>query len=532
VESEQQRNTMEKEQPTQDTHHPDTIAPEDTSRHDVGEPPVVEEVVDVLDEMASIVLGLMTRARMPWLLRYHKRSVVLAVFSFISGCISIGLMTAIAVVTHSPFIFPSLGPTAFLFFYRPSAPAASPRNTILGHTIGACVGYLCLVITNLTVAGPVAGPALSTGLTWPRILAAALSLGLTAGLMILFRTPHPPAGATTLIVSLGILTQPWQLLVLMAAVVVLTLQAIAINRLAGVPYPLWSPLRPPGRDMRLVERTTQRPQKKRRDRRETFNVSPLVPEARPIALEAAHVYLEHTRPWFIGLLVHGSALKGGVIRGCSDIDFQLYLEDSAFEQGGNLPLDLCLAIHKDLSRINPAPFQYIQCYALPEHVKEPEKGDVRPIPGTYHLLLGTLPVPEATPEQVREKAARSLQELQPRLLAITNELLHYGGDRLARQVRLLCTDVWPALYNVLTCRADNPLEVWKLPKEAAIALLPEDESPGREIRAFYECVKGYYLRESSVEAALGVIEQGVRFLRAAKYWYEMTLTERGREDEA
>ena len=36
--------------------------------------------------------------------------------------------------------------------------------------------------------------------------------------------------------------QPWQLVFLMGAVVLLTLQAIAINRLAGIPYPLWNPV--------------------------------------------------------------------------------------------------------------------------------------------------------------------------------------------------------------------------------------------------------------------------------------------------
>jgi len=45
-----------------------------------------------------------------------------------------------------------------------------------------------------------------------------------------------------LIISLGVLREPWQLGVLMLAVGMLTLQAIVINRAAGVPYPLWSPL--------------------------------------------------------------------------------------------------------------------------------------------------------------------------------------------------------------------------------------------------------------------------------------------------
>jgi len=189
--------------------------------------------------MSHIVHGLLTRARLPWLTQHYARTPVLAIFSFINGCISIGLMAALALITGSPFIFPSLGPTAFLFFYTPLAPAASPRNTLVGQTIGVLAGYFSLLVTGLTAAGP----ALAVGVTWPRVIAAALSLGLTSGLMVLFKSPHPPAGATTLIISLGILTKPWQLLLLLAAVVLLTLQALAINRLAGIPYPLWNPLK-------------------------------------------------------------------------------------------------------------------------------------------------------------------------------------------------------------------------------------------------------------------------------------------------
>jgi CBS-domain-containing membrane protein len=86
-----------------------------------------------------------------------------------------------------------------------------------------------------------AAPALSTGVTGSRVGAAALSLGLTSGAMVWARVPHPPAGATTLIVSLGILREPEQMAVLMLAVVLLVLQAFAINRLAGIPYPVWRP---------------------------------------------------------------------------------------------------------------------------------------------------------------------------------------------------------------------------------------------------------------------------------------------------
>jgi CBS domain-containing membrane protein len=188
-------------------------------------------------EMSDIVRGLFERTRLPWLLQRHARIPVLALFSFINGCISIGIMSALAAFTRSPFIFPSLGPTAFLFFYTPRAPSASPRNTIIGHAVGVLAGYFSLAVMGLTAAGP----ALAVGVSWQRIIAAALSLGLTAGVMVLLKSPHPPAGATTLIISLGILTKPIQLVLLMVAVVLLTLQAFIINRLAGIDYPLWNP---------------------------------------------------------------------------------------------------------------------------------------------------------------------------------------------------------------------------------------------------------------------------------------------------
>lgn len=50
---------------------------------------------------------------------------------------------------------------------------------------------------------------------------------------------HAPAAATTLIVSLGILTTPPQLLALMLAVIVLAYQGVGINRLAKLDVPLW-----------------------------------------------------------------------------------------------------------------------------------------------------------------------------------------------------------------------------------------------------------------------------------------------------
>jgi CBS-domain-containing membrane protein len=188
-------------------------------------------------DMAAIVFGLARRMRLPALTQRHSSTLILGLFAFVNGVIAIGLMSLAALITGQPFIFPSLGPTAFLLFYTPMLPSASPRNTFFGHLIGALAGYLALVAFGLTNAPP----ALATSVTSARVGAAALSLGLTSGAMVWARVPHPPAGATTLIVSLGILRKPDQIAVLMLAVVLLIIQGFVINRLAGIDYPAWSP---------------------------------------------------------------------------------------------------------------------------------------------------------------------------------------------------------------------------------------------------------------------------------------------------
>jgi hypothetical protein len=169
-------------------------------------------------------------------IRTARLARIWALFMFVNGFISIGILCGLAMVFRTPFIFPSLGATAFLVFFTPTTPAASPRNALCGHAIGIVCGYVALWVTGLQHAGP----AMVTELGWTRILAAALSLATTGALMIRMNVPHPPAAATTLIVSLGLVSRPAYLVVLEAAVALLVVQAIIINRLTGVRYPLWA----------------------------------------------------------------------------------------------------------------------------------------------------------------------------------------------------------------------------------------------------------------------------------------------------
>jgi CBS domain-containing membrane protein len=179
---------------------------------------------------------LLQRLRVDWLVQRFPPRMVRALYVFVNSFVTIGVLAVLALVSRNPFVFPSLGPTAYLLFFSPLAKASSPRNTILGHAIGLVCGYAAFVVTG---AGALPF-GVHSGVFWPRILAAALSLAATGACMVLFEVSHPPAGATTLIVSLGIIWQPRELVIIEVAVLILVAQALVINRLAGLPYPWWS----------------------------------------------------------------------------------------------------------------------------------------------------------------------------------------------------------------------------------------------------------------------------------------------------
>lgn len=151
-------------------------------------------------------------------------------WSLLVCVVGLAVVGTVGVLVKQPWVFPSLGPTLMVLAETPGQPSAHPRNVLAGHTVGALCGYLSLLTTGL-VNHP---SALQEGLHAPRVVAACLSVGLTALLLQLMSTPHPPAGATTLIVSLGLLTTERSLVVLLLSVAVCTLIATALNGGLGV----------------------------------------------------------------------------------------------------------------------------------------------------------------------------------------------------------------------------------------------------------------------------------------------------------
>lgn len=163
-------------------------------------------------------------------------------YVFIGSAVSILVIGLAAWATHEPWVFPSLGPTAYLLFAAPMSAQASPRNVICGHFIGIVAGVLAVFVFGLYGDGPnLDDPSAA------RVGAVTLALALTLGVMTWLHVPHAPAGATTLIVALGLLHTLQDYVVMMVAVVALVVVGYVINRIHGDRPPLWFPVAPSDR---------------------------------------------------------------------------------------------------------------------------------------------------------------------------------------------------------------------------------------------------------------------------------------------
>ena len=162
-----------------------------------------------------------------------------AVYTALGSLLAILVSGGAAVATGEPLVFPSLGATAFLIFETPTAEVGTPRNTIIGHAVAIAAAALALAVFGL-YGEP---SAFEGDLEGARAAAIACSVALTGGVLRLLRAAHPPAGATTIIVSSGLLDTGEQMLAVAIGVALLTVVGWALNRALGVPAPMWAPPR-------------------------------------------------------------------------------------------------------------------------------------------------------------------------------------------------------------------------------------------------------------------------------------------------
>ena len=140
-------------------------------------------------------------------------------------------LALLAWLSGQPFVFPSLGPSAYVLAVSPDADASAPGRVLGGHLVGLLAGLASyhllasgLGLTAQPVAGSVAGARLAAS--------ALLAVTATTAGMMASDYRHAPACATTLIVALGILTTALEAVIVVAAVLALLGSDAALRRTA------------------------------------------------------------------------------------------------------------------------------------------------------------------------------------------------------------------------------------------------------------------------------------------------------------
>lgn len=121
------------------------------------------------------------------------------------------LVGALAAALEQPWLFPSLGPTLFLLA---ATPVERPWNVFAGHAVGVAAGFGALFLFGAQEA-PSAFDAGAVDAS--RAAATALAVGATLLLQSVAAAKHPPAAATTMLITLGGLQPAWATVAAIAA---------------------------------------------------------------------------------------------------------------------------------------------------------------------------------------------------------------------------------------------------------------------------------------------------------------------------
>jgi hypothetical protein len=148
----------------------------------------------------------------------------------LSAGLSVAVLGFVAWGTGTAFIFPSLGPSAFVLAFASEDDRPSGYRVVGGHVVGAVAGIAAYTLLASDTALTATPPAFS--LSGLRLVASALfSVVATSWAMVVTDTVHAPACATTLIVSLGLLSTPLEVGIIVVSVVLLVVAADAVNSL-------------------------------------------------------------------------------------------------------------------------------------------------------------------------------------------------------------------------------------------------------------------------------------------------------------
>ena len=133
----------------------------------------------------------------------------------------------LGLVAGSPWLVPSLGPTAVLIAVMPLHPTSRAWNTFGGHVGGLAAGFVAVSLLGAAGAPSVLGDHV---LVPVRVGAAVVAIALTMVIGSVARASHPPAAATTLLVALGGIATLEQAIPVVAGVAAITIAGEAFRQ--------------------------------------------------------------------------------------------------------------------------------------------------------------------------------------------------------------------------------------------------------------------------------------------------------------
>jgi hypothetical protein len=194
----------------------------------------------------------------------------------------------------------------------------------------------------------------------------------------------------------------------------------------------------------------------------------------------------------IGLVVHGSAVTGGIIEGFSDYDFVVFTHGALTASDG---IRLQFAIRD----VEPAPFSYLQLSSA-INVDDEESPSPLFVPGAYRVVRGVVPSASLifTNSSLTTHARHTVREVAGWFHSDIEGWATATGDRRSYMFRLLMTRLKPSVRALLIERGELPMLVWSASYfELAEMWSAHSPTEGRRFRELVESLG------SADEAVLG-----------------------------
>ncbi|NPE07005.1 MAG: hypothetical protein GNW80_01880 [Asgard group archaeon] len=220
----------------------------------------------------------------------------------------------------------------------------------------------------------------------------------------------------------------------------------------------------------------------------------------------------------ICFLIHGSIVKGGLIEGFSDLDVQVFLKESSFDEF-DLKIEKCMEIQNlvgtlDVPKIGA---QYLQMYF--HNPKNMPDWYTPPVKGSFKILYGELPKElDFNVENFKIRMIRSLKGLHSEVRTTIRSFADCSDKTIYRRTRLIATKIFPIMFSLLSYDLKDPNGIWAKTKFEALDLFCQkyrDKDISNYLTEFFNLIQLLAKDHNNLEIMKRAFFVGVEFLKEA-----------------